>query len=98
MHGARSFEKRHRSSQRFGHFSPYPSCRDKAQKTLMETATVGLAFPASLHAFVDNDYRSQNTSKYNFDLIVACLLHELLHEKAESEAIPPLTCGNSWSQ
>lgn len=70
----------------------------QSPKTQMETATVSLAFPASLHAFIDNDYRSQNTSKYNFDLIVACLLRELLHEKAESEAISPLTCGNSWSQ
>lgn len=98
MHGARSFEKQHRSSQRLGHFPPYPSFRDKAKKTLMETATAILAFPASLHAFIDNDYRSQDTSKYNFDLIVACLLHELLHEKAGSEAISPLTCGNSWIQ
>lgn len=97
MHGVRPFEKQHRSSQRLGHSPPYPSWRHKAQNSNGDS-NCKLGFPASLHTFIDNEHRSQNTHKCNSDLIVACLLHELLHEKAESEAIPPLTCKNSWSQ
>ena len=60
MHGVRSFEKRHRSSQPLVTFHSIP-VGDTKPKTLMETATVSSAFPASLHAFIDNEHRLQNT-------------------------------------